>query len=82
MNNEVSSLELLLLVGPNNSSLLDFSNLVYWVFFFFLVGRFLSIMFNSLQSKRKEEEKEKKSALPSVMMKWDSPTLCESSTVI
>ena len=52
MNYEASSLELLLLVGPNNSSLFDFSLLA-----FFLVGRFLSIMFNSLQSKRKEEEK-------------------------
>ena len=39
MNNEVSSLELLLLVGPNNSSLLDFSNLVYWVFFFFIIWK-------------------------------------------
>ena len=51
----VLSLELLLLVGPDNSSLFDFSLLA----FFFLVGRFLSIMFNSLQSKRKEEEKKR-----------------------
>ena len=75
MNYEASSLELLLLVGPNNSSLFDFSLLAF-VFQLEDSSPLCSIVYRANEKTRKKRE----STLPSVMMKQDTP--CESFTIL
>ena len=74
MNYEASSLELLLLVGPNNSSLFDFSLLA--LFFSWKIP--LHYVQQSIEQTKRGGKKE--STLPSVILKQDTP--CESSTII